>query len=979
MTESFEVLDLLHVAIEKNDLKLVVSILADNGYLVNKPRFNHTALTLALELKTNEIIEAVMACPNIDVNTVDRFGRTGLYFASKTGPISLVRKLISLGAHINQSTPSILHGCAHGESDNEAIVFALVKHGVNVDAVDERDRTPLYIAVQNSLVNVTKALIKCRANVNTAGELQSLTPLILCAGQSSTSIDANSQERYIRSLKVLNILLESGADLRLTDSKGYTALHHAIENNNILGTLKLIQWGAQHNSFTAETIQQAFETTVARNHFEIAFFILLYFYKVFCSFSFQFYCKMKEGLMNVEKVKLNIEFGLPGIETDLYLESQPEMTESFEVLDLLHVAIEKNDLKLVVSILANNGYLVNKLRFNHTALTLALELKTNEIIEAVVACPNIDVNAVVRFGRTGLYFAAKTGSISLVKKLISLGAHINQSTPSILHGCAYGESDNEAIVFALVKHGVNVDAVDERNRTPLYIAVQNSLVNVTKALIKCKANVNTAEEHRTLTPLILCAGKFPTSIDANSQQMYIRSLKVLNILLENGADLSLTDSKGYTALHHAIENNNVLGTLKLIQWGAQHNSFTAETIQQAFETTVARNHFEIAFFIFLYFYKFFCRFSFQFYCKAKEDVTKVERVKTNNFRLLLEQALSEMLAVHFPFNDSRTFDQKSMTLQILCRHSMLRKLNYSLYEKNQLGLPTANLLRRYIFFDTDFSEVSLSLLSDVHIATYTGDIASISLKANQQIVNIPLNDHTLLEIAISRKSIFITNFLLKHGADPNIETTEGLKPLHLACSLGCLNITQCLLEFGADVNALNKHENLPIHTACSAGHFHIAELLIEHGSICNSPDSNGRYPIHYSSASGNWKFTKTLLQHGVDGDVMDAFGYTGLQLASSRGNLYLLENIKLPYMFKRDLLMKGDMACLKFSSNIKWVPKQKYSQEVDHDGIIKLFLEFGCSSEIPCWTKTTQSALDTTRDFYPNGAVPLLIQKSKLN
>lgn len=112
---------------------------------------------------------------------------------------------------------------------------------------------------------------------------------------------------------------------------------------------------------------------------------------------------------------------------------------------------------------------------------------------------------------------------------------------------------------------------------------------------------------------------------------------------------------------------------------------------------------------------------------------------------------------------------------------------------------------------------------------------------------------------------------------------------------------------------------------------------------------------------------------------MDAFGYTGLQLASSRGTLYLLENIKLPYMFKRDLLMKGDMAVLKYSSNIKWVPKQKYSQEVDHDGIIKLLLEFGCSSEIPCWTKTTQSALDTTRDFYPNGAVPLLIQKSKLN
>lgn len=655
------------------------------------------------------------------------------------------------------------------------------------------------------------------------------------------------------------------------------------------------------------------------------------------------------------------------------------MTESFEVLDLLHVAIEKNDLKLVVSILADNGYLVNKLRFNHTALTLALELKTNEIIEAVMACPNMDVNTVDRFGRTGLYFASKTGPISLVRKLISLGAHINQSTPSILHGCAHGESDNEAIVFALVKHGVNVDAVDERDRTPLYIAVQNSLVNVTKALIKCRANVNTAGELQSLTPLILCAGQSSTSIDANSQERYIRSLKVLNILLESGADLRLTDSKGYTALHHAIENNNILGTLKLIQWGAQHNSFTAETIQQAFETTVARNHFEIAFFILLYFYKVFCSFSFQFYCKMKEGLMNVEKVKANHFRLILEQCLSEMLAVQFPLKESSTVEPQAMTLKIICRHAVLRKLNYSLFEKNQLGLPTANLLRRYIFFDTDFSEVSVSLLSDVHVATYTGDIASIILKANQQIVNIPLNDHTLLEIAISRKSIFITNLLLKHGADPNVETTEGLKPLHLACFHGCLSITQCLLEFGAEVNAYDKQGNLPIHTACSAGHFHIAELLIKHGSICDSPDSNGRYPIHYSSASGNWKFTKTLLQLGVDANVMDTFGYTGLQLASSRGNLYLLKNIELPFMFEKDMLMKGHMFVLKYSCNTKSVPKPKYSQGVDHVEVIKLLLKSGCRSEILRMLKSTQYALDTAKDIDIADIVSLFLQKSKLN
>lgn len=41
----------------------------------------------------------------------------------------------------------------------------------------------------------------------------------------------------------------------------------------------------------------------------------------------------------------------------------------------------------------------------------------------------------------------------------------------IFYGCVYGESDNEVIVFVLVKYGVNVDVVDERNRILFYIVV----------------------------------------------------------------------------------------------------------------------------------------------------------------------------------------------------------------------------------------------------------------------------------------------------------------------------------------------------------------------------------------------------------------------------------------------------------------------------------------------------------------------------
>lgn len=101
MIELFEVLDFLYVVIEKNDFKLVVSIFVDNGYLVNKFRFNYIVLILVLEFKINEIIEVVMVCFNIDVNIVDRFGWIGLYFVVKIGLILLVRKFILFGVYIN--------------------------------------------------------------------------------------------------------------------------------------------------------------------------------------------------------------------------------------------------------------------------------------------------------------------------------------------------------------------------------------------------------------------------------------------------------------------------------------------------------------------------------------------------------------------------------------------------------------------------------------------------------------------------------------------------------------------------------------------------------------------------------------------------------------------------------------------------------------------------------------------------------------
>ncbi|XP_062585970.1 putative ankyrin repeat protein RF_0381 [Saccostrea cucullata] len=302
MIDSYDDLNDLHDAIKKKETKSVLNIISKNGDLVNRVLIGHTALTLAVDLKVSDVIDAVMTSPDLDINTTDRFGRSALYFASKTGQISLVRKLMTLGADINQSK-LLLHGCAHGYHDDETTVYELVSLGADVNDVDEKNRTPLHIAVQNSLVNITKALLKCNANVNAFENGTSRTPLIICAGKSLISYDANSEEEYSRSLKILSLLLEYGADINVSDERGYTALHIALQNGNTLAASVLLHHGAKSYSLKEETVQSAYDVALSKNHLEVAFIILLNFYRYFESFPLEFYRKMEKDLQDKEKDK----------------------------------------------------------------------------------------------------------------------------------------------------------------------------------------------------------------------------------------------------------------------------------------------------------------------------------------------------------------------------------------------------------------------------------------------------------------------------------------------------------------------------------------------------------------------------------------------------------------------------------------------------------------------------------------------------
>jgi len=72
--------------------------------------------------------------------------------------------------------------------------------------------------------------------------------------------------------------------------------------------------------------------------------------------------------------------------------------------------------------------------------------------------------------------------------------------------------------------------------------------------------------------------------------------------------------------------------------------------------------------------------------------------------------------------------------------------------------------------------------------------------------------------------------LLEHGADINVQDSNGLTPLQWASFNGALEVVRLLLETSADVEARNNYGKTALQEAAEEGHDEITKLLREHGA-----------------------------------------------------------------------------------------------------------------------------------------------------
>ncbi|GAB1599554.1 rabankyrin-5-like, partial, partial [Argonauta hians] len=131
---------------------------------------------------------------------------------------------------------------------------------------------------------------------------------------------------------------------------------------------------------------------------------------------------------------------------------------------------------------------------------------------------------------------------------------------------------------------------------------------------------------------------------------------------------------------------------------------------------------------------------------------------------------------------------------------------------------------------------------------------------------------TLLHQAIDENNEAVSCFLIRSSCDKNSprkpgpngeggeEARDGQTPLHLSCAWGLELVVQCLMEHGADVNIQDSDGNCPLHIAIQNQHSVIISLLLAHPNLhLTLRNSQGLSPFAVAMTTKDNKAAQAIL------------------------------------------------------------------------------------------------------------------------
>ncbi|KAL4881145.1 ankyrin repeat-containing domain protein [Aspergillus karnatakaensis] len=148
-----------------------------------------------------------------------------------------------------------------------------------------------------------------------------------------------------------------------------------------------------------------------------------------------------------------------------------------------------------------------------------------------------------------------------------------------------------------------------------------------------------------------------------------------------------------------------------------------------------------------------------------------------------------------------------------------------------------------------------------------------------------------LHYAIDGQQAVTVDVLLKHGISPTQEARSGISPMALAIRRGNPLIVRSLLNYQVGVETRDREGDTPLTAACKQGETSIAQVLLEAGASPETQAENGtktyphsRSPLCIACETGNYNLASLLLSAGANPEASTEVGQKPLGIASAKSN-----------------------------------------------------------------------------------------------
>lgn len=184
-----------------------------------------------------------------------------------------------------------------------------------------------------------------------------------------------------------------------------------------------------------------------------------------------------------------------------------------------------------------NGQANIKLKYNSDKLIWAAKTGMRDFLALLL--PHVkDIAATDETGRNALMWASRNAEAACVKLILDYlrqGAIVPPSRFNVINEASI-EKRRETILRKIIMQR------DYEGRTALMLAAWGKSIEIARELIACGADVN-ASDYQNSTSLIMAAwGELP-----NDQA----DAELIKLLIDSGADVSVQENTGYTALSYA--------------------------------------------------------------------------------------------------------------------------------------------------------------------------------------------------------------------------------------------------------------------------------------------------------------------------------------------------------------------------------------------------------------------------------------------